>query len=335
MSNPLNVGILGAGSWGTTVASLVARNANALLWARDQKSVDEINNNHSLEKYLPGGSLNKSLRATNSIEEAVRGADVIIMGIPSQNFRSVLKDVSKHIRAWVPIISLSKGLEQGSRLRMTQVIEQVLPGHPPGVLTGPNLAREIISGDAAASVIAMEDDAIVKALQSIFRSGLFRVYTNNDVTGCELGGALKNVVAIAAGMGDGLGAGDNTRSAVITRGLAELTRLGTALGGRPETFAGLAGMGDLVATCTSQQSRNRYVGEQLGKGRLLDDIINEMHMVAEGVKSVGAVMELSQEHNVEMPIAQEVYDVVHQGGGPHRAFRGLLRSQSGAEWEPG
>jgi glycerol-3-phosphate dehydrogenase (NAD(P)+) len=203
------------------------------------------------------------------------------------------------------------------------------------VLTGPNLAREIMSGFAAASVIAMEDEVIVKALKKVFHSGLFRVYTNTDVVGCELGGALKNIVAIAAGMGDGLGAGDNTRAAVMTRGLAELSRLGLAMGGQPATFAGLAGMGDLVATCTSVQSRNRYVGEQLGKGRELSEIIAEMHMVAEGVKSVPAVKELAQEYAIEMPIVDEVHRVVQEGGKAGRAFRGLLRIGSGAESEPG
>jgi glycerol-3-phosphate dehydrogenase (NAD(P)+) len=218
---------------------------------------------------------------------------------------------------------------------MTEIIDEVLPGHPPGVLSGPNLAREIMGGQAAASVIAMEDETIVKTLQKLFRSGLFRVYTNTDVIGCELGGALKNIVAIAAGMGDGLGAGDNTRSAVITRGLAEVTRLGVELGGRRRTFAGLAGMGDLVATCTSLHSRNRYVGEQLGKGRTLEEIIEEMHMVAEGVKSAPAVMELADELGVEMPIASEVFRVVRGESSPQQAFRGLLRRESGDESEPG
>jgi glycerol-3-phosphate dehydrogenase (NAD(P)+) len=218
---------------------------------------------------------------------------------------------------------------------MTQIIDDELPGHPSGVLTGPNLAREIMSGFAAASVIAMEDEVIVKQLKEVFHSGLFRVYTNTDVVGCELGGALKNIIAIAAGMGDGLGAGDNTRAAVITRGLAELSRLGVAMGGRPATFAGLAGMGDLVATCTSVQSRNRYVGEQLGKGRELADIIAEMHMVAEGVKSVPAGKELATEYDIAMPIVDEVFRVVQEGGKASGAFRGLLRIESGAESEPG
>ena len=181
-----------------------------------------------------------------------------------------------YIRPWVPIVSLSKGLEQGSRMRMTEVIESILPAHPVGILTGPNLAKEILQGQAAAAVIAMVDIGIAQALQKIFMSGLFRVYTNTDVVGCELAGALKNVIAIAVGMGDGSGAGDNTRSAVITRGLAELTRLGMAMGGQAATFAGLAGMGDLIATCTSPLSRNRYVGLQLGMGRSLEEIITEM-----------------------------------------------------------
>ena len=189
-----------------------------------------------------------------------------------------MTEARPYIRPWVPIVSLTKGLEHGTKMRMTQVIESVMPGHPVGVLTGPNLAREIIAGQAAASVIAMVDKRIGLALQKIFQLGLFRVYTNNDVVGCELGGALKNVIAIAAGMGDGAGAGDNTRAAVITRGLAELTRLGVAMGGKRKTFSGLAGMGDLVATCNSPQSRNRTVGFALGQGRQLDEIINSMNL---------------------------------------------------------
>jgi glycerol-3-phosphate dehydrogenase (NAD(P)+) len=331
----LRVAVLGGGSWGTTVASLLSRNTPAVLWARDPDTVHEINTEHTNRRYLGDARLSARLPATNDLDEAVGNADVIVMGVPSQHFRATLTEVGRSIRPWVPVISLAKGLENGSNARMTEIIGEVLPGHPPGVLTGPNLAREIMAGDAAASVLAMEDDTIVRRLQALFRSGLFRVYSNTDVIGCELGGVLKNVVAIAAGMGDGLGAGDNTRAAVITRGLAELTRLGTALGGRPATFAGLAGMGDLVATCTSTHSRNRFVGEQLGKGLSLDTIIKQMRMVAEGVKSVSAVVALAAAHDVEMPIAREVYRVVHEGGTPRQAFRGLLRRESGAESDPG
>jgi glycerol-3-phosphate dehydrogenase (NAD(P)+) len=331
----LKVGLLGGGSWGTTVASLVARNTDVTLWARDEATVKEINEHHSNEKYLPGATLPDKLRAVATIEEAVADIDVLIIGVPSQGFRSVAEQVKPHLRAWVPVISLTKGLELDTRMRMTEVIREVLPGHPVGVLTGPNLAREIIAGQAAASVIAMEDNIIVKELQALFSSGLFRVYTNDDVIGCELGGVLKNIIAIAVGMGDGQGAGDNTRSALITRGLAEVTRLGVAMGGRAETFAGLTGMGDMIATCTSAQSRNRHVGVELGKGRNIDQIIEDMVMVAEGVKSAPAVIALSEQYQIEMPIARDVYRVVKEGSTARQAFRGLLRVSAGAESEPG
>jgi glycerol-3-phosphate dehydrogenase (NAD(P)+) len=220
-------------------------------------------------------------------------------------------------------------------MRMTEVINEVLPGHPVGVLTGPNLAREIIAGQAAAGVIAMEDEIIVRELQQLFHSGLFRTYTNTDLIGCELGGVLKNIIAIAVGMGDGQGAGDNTRSALITRGLSEIIRLGVAMGGRAETFSGLAGMGDLIATCTSPQSRNRHVGFELGKGRSLDEIIEQMVMVAEGVKSAPAVVALGEQYDVEMPITRDVFSVLQGGKTPGQIFRGLLKSSVGAESEPG
>jgi len=331
----LRVAVLGGGSWGTTVASMVARNAPVILWARNEDTVAEINTRHSNEKYLPGARLPEKLVATHSIEAAVTEADVVVMGIPSHNFRSVLNEVKRHIRAWVPVISLTKGLELDTRMRMTEIVEEVLPGHPVGVLTGPNLAREIMAGQAAAGVIAMGDEIIVCELQNVFKSGLFRVYTNTDVIGCELGGVLKNIIAIAVGMGDGQGAGDNTRAALITRGLAEVTRLGVAMGGQPETFAGLAGMGDMIATCTSPQSRNRHVGIELGKGRTMEEIIEEMVMVAEGAKSAPAVMALARQHGVEMPIASDVSRVLTGDATASRAFRGLLRVEAGAESEPG
>jgi glycerol-3-phosphate dehydrogenase (NAD(P)+) len=331
----LNIAVIGGGSWGTTVASLVARNAPATLWARNPATVSEINERHSNETYLPGATLPASLRATNDIADAVCHADVIVMGVPSQNFRSVLETVRDHIRAWVPVISLTKGLEKDTNLRMTQIINEVLPGHPAGVLTGPNLAREIMAGQAAAGVIAMDDPVIVRALQNVFKSGLFRVYTNEDVIGCELGGVLKNIIAIAVGMGDGLGAGDNTRAALITRGLAEVTRLGVAMGGQAPTFAGLAGMGDMIATCTSAQSRNRHVGMELAKGRTMEEIVDEMFMVAEGAKSAPAVMALAERHGVEMPIASDVYRVLTGETNARGVYRGLLRVSAGAESEPG
>jgi glycerol-3-phosphate dehydrogenase (NAD(P)+) len=331
----IRVAVIGAGSWGTTVAHLAAHNTPTTLWARDDDLAKEIDSEHRNSRYLEGHVVNESLRATSALDECVSAADVLVMGVPSHGFRSTLEEVAKHLRPWVPVVSLTKGLEQGTRMRMSQVVHEVLPGHPVGVLTGPNLAKEILSGQAAAAVVAMADEFIVSELQSIFATSLFRVYINRDVIGSELGGVLKNVIAIAAGMADGTGAGDNTRAAVMTRGLAEMTRLGVALGGDQDTFAGLAGMGDLLATCMSPQSRNRYVGEQLGKGRPIADIIAEMNQVAEGVKSCRTVLELAEENGVDMPIAAEVVGVVHGGRSAIDAYRGLLSRKATHERNPG
>lgn len=331
----LKVGILGGGSWGTTVASIVAKNAEATIWARRPETVTEINTHHTNQEYLPNANLTKSLRAVNTIKEAVENADVVVMGIPAQNFRDVLEQATPYIRPWIPIISLAKGLEISTKMRMTEIVEQIMPGHPAGVLTGPNLAKEIHAGKAAAAVIAMVDKSIAKKLQPVFSAGLFRVYTNSDVIGCELAGALKNVMAIATGMGDGVNAGDNARAALITRGLAELTRLGVAMGGKKSTFAGLAGMGDLVATCSSAMSRNHHVGFELGKGKSLEEITEEMNEVAEGVKTAKVVMELSKKYKVPMPICKEVYKVLYKGNTLQQAFIGLLKIEIGSEKEPG
>lgn len=327
----IRVAVIGAGSWGTTVAALAARNTETTLWARRDELATGIDRTHVNEEYLPGFVLPTSLRATADLKAAVSQADVVVMGVPSQGFRSTLAELAPYVRPWVPVVSLAKGLEQGTRLRMTQIIEQELPGHPVGVLTGPNLAKEILAGDAAASVLALADAHVANALQPLFAGELFRVYTHHDVIGCELGGVLKNVMAIASGMADGLGTGDNTRATVITRGLNEMIQFGVALGGEMPTFAGLAGMGDLIATCISRQSRNRYVGEQLGKGRAIDEIILEMHMVAEGVKTSKVVYEMAAELGVEMPIAQEVYAACHEGRSAAEAYRGLLRRDAGHE----
>ena len=331
----LNVSVFGAGSWGTTVAALASRNAPTMLWARRPEAADEINDAHTNARYLPGARLPRGLRSTASMRDALRDADVFILAVPSHVFRSALKEAREYVPEGIPIVSLTKGLEEGRQLRMTEIVEELLPGHPAGVLTGPNLAREIMSGYAAASVIALRESRIAAQLQDLLSSGLFRVYTNRDVIGCELGGALKNVIAIAAGMGDGVGVGENTKAAVITRGLAELTRLGVAMGGEPQTFSGLAGMGDLIATCTSRDSRNRYVGEQLGRGRKLDQIVAEMHMVAEGIKTCRVVIELADKYGVEMPIAREVFGCVYAGATARQAYRGLTRLAAGSEQEPG
>ena len=331
----MKVTVLGAGSWGTTVASLVAGTNKATLWGRDAEQMAEVREQHTNSKYLDGFTLPESLNGTADLEEAVSGAHVLVVGVPSHGFRSMLEAAKPFVHPWIPIVSLTKGLEGDSMMRMTEVIKDVLPGRPAAALSGPNLAKEIMAGQAAASVIATEDLEVASALQAVFQQGLFRVYTNHDVIGCEIGGALKNVIAIAAGMAEGLSVGDNTRSAVITRGLAELSRLGEAMGGEAATFAGLAGMGDLIATCVSKHSRNRYVGEQLGQGRSLQDILDEMKMVAEGVKTTSSVMTLGKQHGVDLPICGEVHGVIKGDITGDHAFRGLFRTTPGHEAEPG
>ncbi len=331
----MRVAVVGAGSWGTTVACLASRNCSTMLWARRPEVAKEISEAHSNERYLPGFELPRGLGASADLEEVVRDADVLVVAVPSHGFREAILALTPYVRPWIPVVSLTKGLEEGSLLRMTEIVEELLPGHPAGVLTGPNLAKEIMSGQAAASVIGMGDLVVAEALQGVFAGGLYRVYTNHDVIGCEVAGALKNVIAIAAGIAQAISVGDNTRAMVITRGLAELTHLGVALGGEPATFAGLAGMGDLLATCMSPQSRNRQVGEQLGRGRTIEEIIGDMNMVAEGVKTAASVVELAGRHRVEMPIAEEIYSVLYEGRPAGDAYRGLHLRKVGHERESG
>jgi len=333
MTRHATVAVIGAGSWGTTVASVAAANAPTVLWARRGELADEVNEAHTNEAYLPGLGLHAGLRATSSIQEAAATADVLVMAVPSHGFRSVLESAAEHVRPWVPVVSLVKGLERGSRLRMTQVVEEVMPGHPAGVLSGPNLAREILNGYAAAAVVAMPDERVAMPLQGIFKAPLFRIYRSTDVLGAEVAGALKNVFAIAVGMSTGLGTGDNTRALVISRALAEMTRLGVAMGGDQLTFAGLAGMGDLLATCISPLSRNRRVGEELAKGRSLAEITEEMKMVAEGIKTSRVARELADEHEVDMPIVRQVDAVINEGRTPAEAYDGLLRRVPSTEFQ--
>jgi glycerol-3-phosphate dehydrogenase (NAD(P)+) len=333
----MRVTVLGAGSWGTTVAALLCRRDHeVLLWARNPEVAGEVEEQRSNNAYLPGARLPARLRATADLERAARHAELLVVGVPTGAFRETIERVGPHLAPWIPVVSLSKGLEGGTHLRMTEVIKQGLPGRPAAALTGPNLAREIMAGQAAASVIATEDVTVAAALQREVSRGLFRVYTHHDVIGCEIGGAFKNVIAIATGMAEGLGVGDNTRAAVMSRGLAELTTLAVAMGGEATTLAGLAGMGDLVATCMSPQSRNRHVGEQLGKGRPLDEVLGEMRMVAEGVKTVSTVVELADRHGLHMPIARTIHDVVRGRIRAADAYRGLTRAvPAGHESQPG
>ena len=323
----MKIAVIGAGSWGTTVASLVAPKHRTVLWARRAELAAAIDQRSENPDYLSGFELPAELEATSDLFAALDDAAVVVMGVPSHGTRAVLEQCRGSIDPTAPIVSLSKGIERETLMRMTEVAADVLPDHDPariGVLSGPNLAKEVLAGQPAATVIAMTDSVAGADLQDVFMTPTFRVYTNTDVIGSESAGALKNVMAIAAGMADGLGFGDNTLATLITRALAELTRLGVAMGGRPITFAGLAGTGDLIATCMSAQSRNHRVGYGLGQGRPLDEIIAEMNMVAEGVKSTRGILELSRRYDIEMPIAEQVGRVLYDGADPAEAVATLM-----------
>ena len=325
--------MVGAGSWGTTVASLVAHNADTTLWARRDDLVDEINSRHTNSAYLASATLPDTLRASSDLDALIAAADVVAMAVPSQGFRDVATRVATSIGATTPVVSLSKGLERSTLMRMSQVLEESMPGRPVAVLSGPNLAREILAGQPAASVIACADDAVATTLQQLFSRPTFRLYTNPDVVGCEIGGVVKNVIAIASGIAQGFGFGDNTKATLVTRDLAEMTRLGVAMGANPLTFAGLAGMGDIMATCASMQSRNTQVGVRLGKGESIADIVASMNMVAEGVKSSAVVVDLARKLGVEMPIAEQVARVCDGTQSAADALRALMSRSSRSEFD--
>jgi len=327
----LRVLVAGGGSWGTTVANLAAHNAETTLWARDAAVVDAVNTEHRNPKYLADFQLHPNLRATTELSAAVADTDLLVLGVPTGAVRQTAGVIAETLRPWVPVLSLAKGFEPETRLRMTQIAEEILPGRPVGVLAGPNLAKEILDGKPAGAVIAIGDQHIAQRLQPVFTTSSFRVFLHHDVIGCELGGALKNVYAIAAGIVEGRSLGDNARAALITRSLAELISLGSKMGGEPLTLAGLAGMGDLMATCVSPQSRNSTVGRQLGAGRSLDEILAELNQVAEGVKAAKVVHELAKEHGVFMPIAEQVYAVCWQGKNLDQAQEALLSGNLGHE----
>lgn len=319
MGNRGHLAVVGAGSWGTAFATVLARNHQpTVLWARRPELAREINARHANQSYLPDCPLPTTLRATADLEEAVGRAAVVVVAVPSHALRDKMKEMGPLISSDASVVSLTKGVEQETLLRMTEVIAEAGSIEPDraGTVSGPNLAKEVARELPGASVIACRDGARAERLQRLFHARTFRVYTNTDVCGVEIGGAAKNVVAIAAGIADGLGYGDNSKAALITRGLVEITRLAVTLGANPLTMAGLAGVGDLVATCMSRQSRNRHVGEELGKGRSLEEIIASMNMVAEGVKSARSISALADRHGVDMPIASRVRRIVDDGADP-------------------
>ncbi|MCG7609281.1 glycerol-3-phosphate dehydrogenase [Mycolicibacterium sp. (ex Dasyatis americana)] len=319
---------MGAGAWGTALAKVLADAGNPVtMWARRPEVADEINTDHRNSRYLGDVELPPTIRATTDPAEALDGACTVLLGVPAQQLRANLEGWKHLIGDDVTLVSLAKGIELGTLMRMSQVIVQVTGADPSrvAVVTGPNLASEIADEQPAATVVACSDSGRAVTLQRALATGYFRPYTNADVVGAEVGGACKNVIALACGMAVGVGLGENTVAAIITRGLAEVMRLGIALGATPATLAGLAGVGDLVATCTSGHSRNRTFGERLGKGGTMESaLIAGAGHVAEGVASCESVLALASSYGVEMPLADAVYRVCHKGLSVHEAVAGLL-----------
>jgi glycerol-3-phosphate dehydrogenase (NAD(P)+) len=324
----MKIGVIGAGSWGTTLADLVAkRGQEVVLWAHEAKSVEEMKRTRINSLYLPGVVLAEGLEFTGSLQEAVSGKELILSVTPSQLTREVLQKALPFIDENAIIVSASKGIELDSLLTMSQICAQILPAalfDNYCVLSGPSFAREVAQEMPTAIVAAAARPEISVRVQEAFSTNYFRVYTKSDVIGVELGGSIKNVISIAAGISDGLGLGHNTRAALITRGLAEMARLGAALGARASTFAGLAGMGDLVLTCTGDLSRNRTVGMKLGEGMRLNGILAEMHMVAEGVKTTQSAYSLARRLNVDMPITEKVYQILYEDKPARHAVMELM-----------
>ena len=321
------VAVMGAGSWGTAYAMMCAdAGEDVVLWARREEVAKQVATDHRNPDYLGDIELPDSLRSTADPQEALSGAEVVVLAVPSHALRASLQAWADDVPRAGIYVSLIKGIDLETKRRASQVVRHTLDvplGHTV-VVSGPNLAKECARRLPGGTVAAGPETEIVRRVQVMSHTGYFRVYTNPDVVGVELGGAVKNAIALAAGMADGMEFGDNTKAMLITRGLAEMTRLGLAYGGNPMTFSGLAGMGDLVATCMSRQSRNRHVGEELGKGRALDDIIADMNMVAEGVKSSKAILEIARDRGVDMPIVEHVVKVVHEGMDPKDMVRALM-----------
>ncbi|MEP6666662.1 MAG: NAD(P)H-dependent glycerol-3-phosphate dehydrogenase [Nocardioidaceae bacterium] len=321
------VAVFGSGSWGTAFSLVLADAGNeVVMWARREELSSDINSLHENREYLPGVQLPHEISATHNAEEALSGASLVVLAVPSQSLRANLEDWAKHIPDGALVLSLMKGVELGTAKRMSEVIEEVagIGDDRVAVLSGPNLSHEIAHRQPAASVIACADEKVAESLQARCHSPVFRPYTNTDVVGCELGGATKNVIALSVGMAIGLGFGDNTTASVITRGLAETARLGEALGADPYTFSGLAGLGDLVATCSSPLSRNRTFGEKLGQGMSIDEIVASTRQVAEGVKSCESIRDLAARNGVEMPIVEHVAALVRGELDPQEMLQSLV-----------
>jgi len=320
------VAVVGDGGWGTALARLLAlKGCEVCQWGAFADYTEEMRRRGENFKFLPGVSLPKELRLTNAGAEALEGADVIVAAVPTQFLRRVLRRLVTCYRRPTPVVSVAKGIERRTLMRPTQIVRDVWGRVPVVALSGPSHAEEVARGLPTTVAVASSRRGLAERAQRLFMTDRFRVYTNPDIIGLELGGAVKNVIAIAAGICDGLGLGDNAKAALLTRGLAEMTRLGVALGARRQTFAGLAGIGDLITTCTSPYGRNRAVGIQIGSGRSLREVLADMEQVAEGVETTRSVRSLARRHGVEMPITEQCYRVLYRGKDPRRAVDDLMR----------
>ena len=332
----LTAGVVGTTSWGTTLAILMARRGHRVsLWARTPDEAGKLQSDRENKRLLPGFTFPASMQVTASAQEAFGQANLVVFAIPSDTLRVNVQRVRDALSPGLFIISATKGLEMTTGLRMSQILQQELPRSLQSrvcVLSGPNLSAEIANERPASTVVASENSRLAQQAQEALMTPFFRVYTNNDVVGVELGGALKNIIALGAGISDGLGYGNNIKAAFITRGLSEITRLGISAGASPFTFAGLAGLGDLIATAASPLSRNRYVGEQLAKGRPLKEVLDSMQNVAEGVHTTAAALKMAQELDVEMPITQATYRVLFEGLYPRQAVVELMGRAPQSEW---
>jgi glycerol-3-phosphate dehydrogenase (NAD(P)+) len=318
------ISVIGAGSWGTTLACLLSdKGFDVTLWVHEKDLADDINNIRMNNTYLPDIILPDNLRVTHNIEDAIKKARYVLNAVPAQYTRSVFNEAIPYIQDQAIIISVSKGIERGTLLTVSSILKE-LSAHPVAVLSGPSFAKEVIKKMPSAVTLAAEDKNIACILQEVFNINNFRVYTHDDVLGVEIGGALKNVMAIASGISDSLGLGNNARASLITRGLAEMTRLGVAMGAQEKTFSGLSGIGDLLLTCTSLLSRNYTVGIKLGQGIKLQEILNQTRSVAEGVATAESAYELSQKYSVDMPIIEQVYNVIYKNKDPFLAVKDLM-----------
>lgn len=328
----MKIAVIGSGSWGTAMALLLAKKGyDIFLWSWQQAETDRLNLDRENKEFLPGPKFPDNITCTHQMAECTEGAELIITAVPSPATRTTAKELSKYVCQGQKLLNISKGLESGTLLRLSQVYKEEIPQANVSVMSGPSHAEEVSHGLPTTNVVASETSETAVEIQKIIMSDLFRIYTCDDIAGVELGGALKNVIALCAGISDGIGYGDNTKAALMTRGLVEIKRLGIAMGAKAETFSGLSGIGDLIVTCTSMHSRNRRAGILLGEGNTLEETLNKVHMVVEGVNTAKAAFDLSRKYGIEMPIVEQACEILYKNKQPRDAVHSLMTRDGKAE----